>query len=247
MKPSQVSENATTTSKLKFVNASTQTDGKIHVGCHDVPTLTENMFAECPERKDCDPDFLDDSFLSSENDDPLDESFKVDDLETSDDDDESQDEDEERISSSCKFITFREMLSQLLMFCFKCRKAAHTEKTKVRGSLLEVTLMCVEGHQTQWRSQPVTGTMALGNMLIAASILFTGNTFTRIKEFCDVLSLSTAKMSSFLKIQKKYLFPVINHFYIKQRNKIVSELKTHTALNVIGDGRCDSPGFSAKY
>ena len=27
----------------------------------------------------------------------------------------------------------------------------------------------------------------------------------------------------------------------------MSELKTHTALNVIGDGRCDSPGFSAKY
>ena len=53
-------------------------------------------------------------------------------------------------------------------------------------------------------------------------------------------------MSSFLKIQKKYLFPVINHFYIKQRNKIVSELKTHTALNVIGDRQCDSPGFSAK-
>ena len=177
------------------------------------------MFPECPERKDCDPDFLDDSFLSSEIDDPLDESFKVDDLETPDDDNESQDEDEEKISSSCKFIVFWEMLSQLLIFYFKCRKAAHIEKTKVRGSLLEVTLMCVEGHQTQWRSQPVIDTMALGNMLVAASSLFTGNTFTRIKEFCDVLSLSIAKMSLFLKIQKKYLFPVIKHFYIKQRNK----------------------------
>ena len=27
----------------------------------------------------------------------------------------------------------------------------------------------------------------------------------------------------------------------------MSELKTHTALNVIGDMWCDSPGFSAKY
>ena len=91
----------------------------------------------------CDPDFLDDSFLSSEIDDPLDESFKVD-LETSDDGYESQAEDSERISSSCKFIVFWEMLSQLLIFCFKCRKAAHIEKTKVRGILQEVTLMCVE-------------------------------------------------------------------------------------------------------
>ena len=209
MKPIQVSEKATITSK--FVNTSTQTDDKIHVSCHDVATLMEKMFPECPERKDCDPDFLDDSFLSSEIDDPLDESFKVDDLETSDDDDESQDEDKERISSSCKFIVFWEMRSQLLIFCFKCRKAAHIEKIKVRGSLLEVTLMRVKGHQTQWRSQPVTGMMALGNMLVAASILSTGNTFTRIKEFCDVLSLSIAKMSSFLEIQKKHLFLVINH------------------------------------
>ena len=82
VKPSQVSEKATMTSKLKFVNASTQADGKIHVGCNDVATLTENMFPECPDRKDRDPDFIDDSFLSSEIDDPLDESFKVDDLET---------------------------------------------------------------------------------------------------------------------------------------------------------------------
>ena len=89
--------------------------------------------------------------------------------------------------------------------------------------------MCVEGHQTKWRSQPVTSTMALGNLLVATSILFTGNTFTWIIKFCEVLFLSLAKMSSFLKIQKKYLLSVINHAYIKERKKLVSELKTHTA------------------
>ena len=104
------------TSKLKFVNSSARTDDKIYAGCHDVAILTEI----CPERKHCDPDFLDDSFLSSKIDDPLDESFKVDDLEASDNDDESQKEDNERISSWCKFIVFREMFSQLLIFRFKC-------------------------------------------------------------------------------------------------------------------------------
>ena len=56
------------------------------------------------QRKHYDLDILDDSFLSSEIDNPLDESFKVDDLETSDDDDESQDDDNKRISSLCKFV-----------------------------------------------------------------------------------------------------------------------------------------------
>ena len=53
VKPVQNSEKATVTSKLKFVNASTQTDDKIHVGCHDVATLMENMFPECPECFTC--------------------------------------------------------------------------------------------------------------------------------------------------------------------------------------------------
>ena len=104
--------------------------------------------SECPDRKHCDPDFLGDSFLSSEIDDPLDESLKAGDLETSDDKDESEEEDEEKISLSCKFIVFWEMLSQLLIFCFKCRKDVLIENTKVRRSLLAVTLKCVEGHHT---------------------------------------------------------------------------------------------------
>ena len=44
VKPSQVLEKATMTSKLKFVNASTQADDKIHEGCHDVATFTENFY-----------------------------------------------------------------------------------------------------------------------------------------------------------------------------------------------------------
>ena len=169
-------------------------------------TLTETIFPECPERKHSDPNFVDYSFLSSEIDDPVDKPFKVDDLEISDDNGESQDEHEEEISSSCKFKIFWIMLSQLLIFCCKCRKASHIEKTKIRGSLLEVTLMCLEGRQT--------------------------HTFNRRKNICDVLSLSIAKIPLFLYYLKYY-------FYIKQRNKIVSEMRTHIAVNVICDGQCD--------
>ena len=107
--------------------------------------------------------------------------------------------------------------------------------------------MCIEGHQSQWRSQPLIGTMALGNLLVAASILFTGNTYTRIKEFCDLLSLPIVNKSTFMDMQRKYLFPVINHFYIEQRKQIISQLKSYPEINISGDGRCDSPGFSAKY
>ena len=48
--------------------------------------------------------------------------------------------------------------------------------------------MCVEGHQTQWCLQSVIDIIAIGNLL-AAGI------FTRTKEFCNLISLSIAKMS----------------------------------------------------
>ena len=53
VKPGQVSEKVTMTSKLKFLNFRRQTDGKFHAGYYDVATLTENMFPECPERNHC--------------------------------------------------------------------------------------------------------------------------------------------------------------------------------------------------
>ena len=79
--------------------------------------------------------------------------------------------------------------------------------------------MSVEGHQTQLCLQLVIDTMALGYLLVAASILLTGNTFTRTKEFGNVLSLSIAKMSLFLKIQEKHLKPCPKPLLHKAKKK----------------------------
>ena len=68
--------------------------------------------------------------------------------------------------------------------------------------------MCVEGHQTQWRLKLVIDIIATGNLLAAAGILFTGNTFTRTKEFCNLISLSIAKMSSLFWKSRKNIFPL---------------------------------------
>ena len=148
MKPNQVSEKATKTIRLQFVNVSTQTDDKIHVGCHDVATLMETMCPECPERRDCDPDFLNDSFLFSETDEPLNESFKVDDLETSDNVDESQDKDSERIFIVVQVNGF--LGNAFTAVLLQMQKSFLYSKDQSKGSVLEITLMCVEGHQTQW-------------------------------------------------------------------------------------------------
>ena len=65
--------------------------------------------------------------------------------------------------------------------------------------------MCVEGHQTQWRLQLVIDIIAIGNLLAAAGILLTG-IFTRTKEFCNLISLSIAKMSLLFWKSRKNIF-----------------------------------------
>ena len=49
-----------------------------------------------------------------------------------------------------------------------------------------------------------------------------------------------------MKLQTKVLFQSLNKIYKTARNKIVGTL-SNCSVNVVGDGRCDSPGFNAKY
>ena len=49
-----------------------------------------------------------------------------------------------------------------------------------------------------------------------------------------------------MQLQTKVLFPSVNKVYKTARNRIVGTLSNCT-VNVVGEGRCDSPGFNAKY
>ena len=51
---------------------------------------------------------------------------------------------------------------------------------------------------------------------------------------------------SFHRFQKEFLYPVLHTAYIQQQQTVVEFLKG-LPLNLSGDGRCDSPGYSAKY
>ena len=43
------------------------------------------------------------------------------------------------------------------------------------------------------------------------------------------------------------LFPTLNSFYKQYQSKIINICTTREQNNFIGDGRSDSPGYSAKY
>ena len=106
---------------------------------------------------------------------------------------------------------------------------------------------CLHGHSNTWHSQPSSNGTAVGNLLIPAAILFSGNTYQHIQQFSKFLNMQIVSSSSYYKTQKKYLFPVINNKWKSDQAEILKELKRANHVDIAGDGRCDSPGHSAKY
>ena len=97
-----------------------------------------------------------------------------------------------------------------------------------------------------WESQPLLNSMAVGNLLISAGILFCGLTYTRVANMANVPHMPFLSERYFHRLQKEYLFPVIHTAYVHQQEALFAFLEgKHLYLS--GDGRCDSPGYNAKY
>lgn len=63
----------------------------------------------------------------------------------------------------------------------------------------------------------------------------------------DIANVAFISSTTYNETQKNYLFPAIQHVYTTIREIIFGNVRDKGALNISGDGRCDSPGYSAKY
>ena len=82
--------------------------------------------------------------------------------------------------------------------------------------------------------------------MIAAAIIVTGNDYEKYSLLCKFLKLHSASRSTFMRVQRKFVIPVIEQFWKDMKETI---WKTFHGKSVIlcGDGTNDSPGHSAKY
>ena len=128
----------------------------------------------------------------------------------------SEEEDEpaeEAIWKKKKFIVFQSCLFKLLKQC--CSWGQEIElNTSIRSTLLIVSGTCPDGHVLSWQSQPLIRDVGAGILLVAAVILFCGLTFTGIFNLAKLLNLVMFSESTFYRLQKAYLFPVIRTYYV---------------------------------
>ena len=144
-----------------------------------------------------------------------------------------------------KFVVFEENLDELFVTCSTCAKPISEQSKKCIGSMVVVETVCVDGHQNKWRSQPMIGDKIAGNLLLAGSILFSGNTFQNVNSLAQCLAFIGS--GTFYDMQKEVLFPVVDKAWKDHQVNLLNETKKSPKLDICGDGRCESPGHCAKY
>ncbi|XP_065096757.1 uncharacterized protein [Paramisgurnus dabryanus] len=150
-----------------------------------------------------------------------------------------------------KWIVNESSLMELFTRCHHCGASVTETKKTTCGSLIRVAWECSNGHQGKWNSCDEIRGMPANNLLVAACILFTGATYADIDDWASLLNLQIPKKTTFYAIQSSYLIPVVDVMYKEQQEKLLEGLRTQNILekgvHLSGDGRNDSPGFSAKY
>lgn len=149
--------------------------------------------------------------------------------------------------SDMKFVVFRQSLVQLFKFCPQCGSPAEVDQEFVTGSMLTVKYSCLSGHSDLWRSQPFVDRKPVGNVLLSAAILFTGNSYTKVSSFAKTVNLAFPSRTTYQQEQNSTLFPVVQEKWLEEKSKAQAEVKVLPKVVLAGDARCDSPGHCAKY
>lgn len=84
--------------------------------------------------------------------------------------------------------------------------------------------------------------------MMSSSILFGGGSPTKVLRILKHMNVPTIGYSTFMNHQKKYLHPAVQRTYQQQQSTLLNNIKAEGRELILGgDGRCDSPGHSAKY
>ena len=148
-----------------------------------------------------------------------------------------------------KFIVFESKLKELFsssVCCPNCGRKVKNMTLTTKGSVATIeNLRCCQ-KPMRWQSQPFVNSMAAGNLLLSAGILFTGNDYNNIASVAKATNIQFFSERNFNDTQKKYLFPTVNKNFVEHQAEVLREIQ-NTEVVAGGDERCDSPGHSAKY
>ena len=147
------------------------------------------------------------------------------------------------------FLVAESSLLSLFEFCPVCRAECDKRVNSRIGTRITVMQKCLSCSFTRsWDSQPSIGDTPLGNIMMSSGILFGGGSPAKVLKIMSHMNVLTIGYSTFMKHQKKYLHAAVERTYRDQQSSLLDSIKAEGKELILGgDGRCDSPGHSAKY
>ena len=144
---------------------------------------------------------------------------------------------------------FKSSLFQLFTHCTSYHNECSGEIAYQRGTFIAVEQLCSHcGNKRIWTSQPSIRDTPAGNILLSASILYSGATPGKVLRLMNHMRVACISDQTFYAHQTRYLEPSIVSVWRQEQSKLLAESKSNsTSLSIGGDGRADSPGHSAKY
>ena len=143
---------------------------------------------------------------------------------------------------------FETALLLLFQYCPVCNLDTSVAK-QVIGTYLKVVQTCKScNYKRSWESQPIINNTPAGNILLSGAILFSGALPTLTIRVLRNMNCATIVPRTFYNHQKKFLTQAVSSIWLKHQTDITESLKkSKRPLIIGGDGRCDSPGHSAKF
>ena len=122
----------------------------------------------------------------------------------------------------------------------------------LKGTLAHVRWSCPIKHHGKWVSIEVIGKshhqdIHLNDLLIGACVLLAGNNYSKFELLCKFLSPAVPDRSVFCRNQRLFYLPVILTMWHDMRSKLLETLNPYKEIIIGGDGRNDSPSFSARF
>ncbi len=111
---------------------------------------------------------------------------------------------------------------------------------------IKLEWFCTKKHRGYWYSSPFYAAGLAVNYIVDTALLMSGGQITQFKRMCSYLNLGKPSVTSFYRNQRLYVLPTVEQGFNEMRTNIMQNLRDKgSEVIVCGDGRMDSPGFSA--
>ena len=124
-----------------------------------------------------------------------------------------------------KYIVFEDCLLSLFTHCRVCGGVTSVSK-KTLGTYLHIEQQCsLCSSVFTWDSQPWLKNRPAGNILLSASILFSGALPTKTLQVLNTMGCATHSERTFFQHQQHYLHYCISTVYEKHQTTLLSKLR----------------------